>query len=73
MKNSEGITWMHREVVHEIPEEIKNLPQWEKWLEAMLKAPSWKKAEYGAQSVAWLGETPELWCIQALARNGEMS
>ena len=58
MKKKEDKIYGHIEPV-EVPEEITNLPQWEKWLEAMFSAPIWKKAEYGAQSIAWTNEITE--------------
>jgi len=57
MKKAKDKIYGHLETVHlEIPEEIKNLPQDEKWLHAMCTAPIWKKDEYMAQSFAWADE-----------------
>lgn len=52
MKSTKGITWMHVEKTKELPEEVKNLPQDKKWLNAYYKAPEWKKEEYMTQANA---------------------
>ncbi len=52
-KNEQEITWMHLPKKEEVSEEVANLPQSEKWWDAMCYAPVWKKNEYAAQATAW--------------------
>ncbi|MCX6738602.1 MAG: hypothetical protein NT098_00935 [Candidatus Parcubacteria bacterium] len=53
MKHEKVITWMHLPKKAEISEKVANLPQSEKWWQAMCYAPLWKKDEYAAQAVVW--------------------
>ena len=69
MKEKDKIYGHIETVPDEIPEEIKNLPQSEKWLCAMCQAPEWKKDEYMAQFIVWDASEIELkkmlcpdWC-----------
>ncbi len=72
-KKEEDKIYGHIKTVHiEIPKEIVDLPQSDKWLYAMCGAPVWKKDEYAAQSLAWeeyegFNEHPN-WC-NPLARS----
>jgi hypothetical protein len=58
VKDNKEIVFGHLPKVEEeeAPEYLKNIPQSEKWLYALCKAPQWKKAEYAAQAAAWEDE-----------------